>query len=78
MYEHPANARDEATLAVKLNAHGEAVYERHANTRDEATLAAKLNACSEAAYKRKLHTRQATLERVSCKALNTKLTSWQS
>jgi len=26
-YEHPANARDEATLAMKLNACGKATYE---------------------------------------------------
>jgi len=48
--EHQANIHDEATLAVKLDAHGEVVYECPANACDEATLAVKLNACSEVVY----------------------------
>ena len=31
-YEHQANTHGEATLAAKLNAHGEAAYENFANT----------------------------------------------
>jgi len=37
-YEPYANTRDEATLEVKLDAHGEVAYERFANARSKATL----------------------------------------
>jgi len=54
-------------------------YERYANARDEATLAAKLNVRGEAAYKHLSSTcGEATLRRVSNKALSAKLASRRS
>jgi len=78
-YERQANAYDEATLAVKLDTHDEAVYECSANTRDKATLAAKLNTRSEATYERSTITHgEVTLNESNYKAISAKLASQRS
>ena len=62
-YEHQANAHGEATLAVKLDAHGEAAYERLANARDEATLAAKRHMNVRLSHTVKLHSNGSSCKR---------------